>query len=60
MGTNEAEVELQDWGEGDKWLLERTVGDPTQTTYLGGPEDADRIASRHRSYLEGNAEGTAG
>ena len=57
MGSNEADVELEDWGEGDQWLLKRTVGDPTQMTYLGGPEDADRIASRHRSYLEGNAEG---
>ena len=49
------EVVLRDWGEGDRWLLERTVGDPTQMTYLGGPEDAARIARRHRSYLAGNA-----
>jgi hypothetical protein len=60
VGTNEAKVELQDWGEGDRWLLERTVGDATQMTYLGGPEDANKIASRHRSYLEGMAKEMAG
>ena len=55
LTVSAGDVLLEDWGEGDRWLLEQTLRDPTQMIHLGGPEDAGKIARRHRSYLAGNA-----
>ena len=46
-----SEFRLEPWGEGDLGLLERLLGDPAMTEHLGGPESAEKIASRHQKYL---------
>ena len=44
-------VRLEPWGEGDFWLLRR-VNSPEMTVHLGGPESEEKLADRHRRYLE--------
>jgi RimJ/RimL family protein N-acetyltransferase len=41
---------LEPWGPGDRPLLERLLGDPAMMVYLGGPEGADKIATRQARY----------
>ncbi|TQF05957.1 GNAT family N-acetyltransferase [Kitasatospora acidiphila] len=43
-------VDLELWGEGDFWLLERN-NTPEMTEHLGGPETAEQLAARHQRYL---------
>jgi RimJ/RimL family protein N-acetyltransferase len=33
------------------WLLERTLGDPSQMVHLKGPESMEQIQKRHKSFL---------
>ena len=49
-----AVVLLRSWAEGDVSLLERLVGDPAMTRYIGGPETGIRIRRRHQRYLATN------
>ncbi|MCX4761638.1 GNAT family N-acetyltransferase [Streptomyces sp. NBC_01275] len=55
MDVTEAEkaeqVRLTPWSEGDFWLLRRT-NSPEMTEHLGGPETEERLADRHRRYVE--------
>lgn len=44
-------VRLEPWSEGDFWLLRR-ANSPEMTVYLGGPESEEKLADRHRRYLE--------
>jgi len=44
-------VRLEPWGEGDFWLLRR-ANSPEMTVHLGGPESEEKLAERHRRYLE--------
>jgi RimJ/RimL family protein N-acetyltransferase len=44
-------VRLRPWSEQDLPLLERTVGDPELTRYLGGAETPEKIQERHGRYL---------
>jgi RimJ/RimL family protein N-acetyltransferase len=44
-------VTLQPWSEGDLPLLEKLLGDPSMTEYLGGPESPEQIRKRHQRYL---------
>ncbi|MBK3579832.1 GNAT family N-acetyltransferase, partial [Streptomyces sp. MBT65] len=46
---DEGQVRLRPWAEGDLWLLER-LNSPEMTEHLGGPEDEERLAARHRRY----------
>ncbi|MFJ9019031.1 GNAT family N-acetyltransferase [Streptomyces sp. NPDC102259] len=51
---NERDVEqvrLVPWSEGDFWLLRRT-NSPEMTEHLGGPESEEKLADRHRRYVE--------
>lgn len=43
-------VRLEPWGEGDLPLLEKTVGDPAMMVYLGGAENAEKIAERQVKF----------
>ncbi|MEU9169009.1 GNAT family N-acetyltransferase [Streptomyces sp. NPDC048420] len=45
------QVWLVPWAEGDFWLLEQT-NSPEMTAHLGGPESAEKLAGRHRRYVE--------
>ncbi|GGL93903.1 N-acetyltransferase GCN5 [Streptomyces fumigatiscleroticus] len=44
-------VKLVPWAEGDFWLLSRTNA-PEMTEHLGGPESEEKLAARHRRYVE--------
>ena len=44
-------VRLRPWADEDLPLLERTVGDPVLTRYLGGPESPEKIRERHARFL---------
>jgi len=48
------ELDLRAWAEDDYWLLQRTVGDPAMTKFLGGPESDEKMRSRHEKYLAMN------
>jgi RimJ/RimL family protein N-acetyltransferase len=49
-----ADIEIRPWSDGDLPLLERLMGDPVMTEYLGGPETSDKIRARHERYLRLN------
>ena len=44
-------VDIRPYSEGDKWILQRTLGDPNETTYLGGLESEEKLQKRHKKYL---------
>ncbi len=44
-------VEIRFWRETDRPLLELLLADPNMTHYVGGPESAEQIQSRHERYL---------
>lgn len=46
------QIKLRPWEEGDLPLLERLMGDPGMTRYLGGPETPEKIRKRHQRYVE--------
>ncbi|MFF3844176.1 GNAT family N-acetyltransferase [Streptomyces sp. NPDC002328] len=50
-GTGVEPVRLTPWAEGDFWLLRR-ANSPEMTAHLGGPEPEDKLAERHRRYVE--------
>ena len=45
-----SQYRLEPWAEGDLPLLQRLMGDPVMTEYLGGPESPEKIADRHKRY----------
>ncbi len=45
-------IQLRPWSQADLSLLEKLMGDPAMTVYLGGPENAEQIAQRHQRYLD--------
>lgn len=51
MDRQQVEIDIRPWEEGDLGLLERLMGDPEMTRYLGGPEPPEQIRKRHRRYL---------
>jgi RimJ/RimL family protein N-acetyltransferase len=48
--SERSKVRIEPWGEGDLPLLEKTLGDPEMTKYLGGPESAEKLAERQRKF----------
>jgi len=47
----DGDVRLVPWGEDDFWLLRR-ANSPEMTEHLGGPESEEKLADRHRRYVE--------
>ncbi len=45
-------MRIEPWGEEDLPLLQRTVGDPEMTRYIGGPESEEALADRHAGYVK--------
>jgi RimJ/RimL family protein N-acetyltransferase len=43
-------VEIEPWGEDDLPLVEKLMGDPAMTKYLGGPESPEKLAERQVRY----------
>jgi RimJ/RimL family protein N-acetyltransferase len=58
LGVPPAGVHLESWGPGDLHLLEQTMGDAEMTRYLGGPEDAEKLAERQVRYQDLESTGT--
>jgi len=54
------EVSIRPYAEGDQWLLERTLGDPSQMVNLNGPESMEHIRKRHDMFLRMSADPHAG
>ena len=50
MRSEQVTVRLEPWGPGLLPLLEQTMGDADMTRYLGGPEDAAKLADRQAKY----------
>lgn len=50
-GADGAVLRLEPWTEDDFWLL-RLHNSPEMTAHLGGPESEEKLADRHRRYLE--------
>jgi RimJ/RimL family protein N-acetyltransferase len=59
MGSD-IRVSIRPYGEGDIWVLEKTLGDPSQTIFLNGPESEEKIQKRHKKYLALSADPHAG
>jgi RimJ/RimL family protein N-acetyltransferase len=58
--SGDVEVSVRPYAEGDLWLLERTLGDPSQMVHLNGPESMEQIRKRHRKFLAMSADPHAG
>jgi len=54
------EVSIRPYAEGDLWLLERTLGEPSQMVHLNGAESAEKIRKRHSLFLRMSADPGAG
>ena len=54
------DVSIRPYSEGDRWLLERTLGDPNQMVHLNGPESMENIRKRHNRFLAMSADPHAG
>lgn len=52
------EIALRPWNIDDLPLLERTLGDPAMTVYLGGPESPEQLRARNEKYARIGETGT--
>jgi RimJ/RimL family protein N-acetyltransferase len=44
------DVRIEPWDQADLPLLQKLLGDPAMTTYVGGPESPEKIAGRQSRY----------
>ena len=58
MAVNE--LSIRPYAEGDMWVLEKTLGDPTQMVHLNGPESSEKLQKRHKLFLAMSADYHAG
>ena len=56
----DGEVSLRPYAEGDMWVLEKTLGDPSQMVYLNGPESPETLVKRHKLFVALSADPGAG
>lgn len=54
------ELSIRPYAEGDLWVLERTIGNPSQMVYLNGPESAEKLRERHKKFLAMSADSHLG
>src|SRR5712692_5727101 len=54
--SSDMRVSIRPYGEGDLWLLERTLGDSSQMRNLNGPESEEKIQKRHNKFLAMSAD----
>jgi RimJ/RimL family protein N-acetyltransferase len=50
-----SETRIEPWSKGDLHLLEKSLGDPQMTAYVGGPESPEKIAERQSRYEQPNS-----
>ncbi|HUK80281.1 MAG TPA: GNAT family protein [Nitrososphaerales archaeon] len=55
-----SELSIRPYAEGDMWVLEKTLGDPTQMVHLNGPESSEKLQKRHKLFLAMSADQKAG
>jgi RimJ/RimL family protein N-acetyltransferase len=55
-----SELSIRPYSEGDMWVLEKTLGDPTQMVHLNGPESSEKLQKRHKLFLAMSADQKAG
>jgi len=48
--TSTPEIQLRPWTTDDLNMLQRTMGDPAMTEYLGGPESEEKLRERNQHY----------
>jgi len=58
--TSDIQVSIRPYGEGDLWVLEKTLGEPSQMVHLNGPESEEKIQKRHKRFLAMSADSHAG
>ena len=51
-GLQPTDVTIRPWSDSDLALLERLMGDPAMTVYIGGPETPEQIRKRHERYCK--------
>lgn len=54
------DISLRPYSSDDKWVLERTLGDPVQMVHLNGPESEERLKRRHELFLTMSSDQSAG
>ena len=54
------ELSIRPYAEGDMWVLDRTLGDPSQMVHLNGPESTEKLQKRHKKYVAMSADPHAG
>jgi RimJ/RimL family protein N-acetyltransferase len=54
------DVSIRPYSEGDLWVLQRTLGDPSQMRYLGGPENEEKLRDRHKKFVALSADPSTG
>ena len=54
----QSDVDIRPWAQGDLPLLQRLMGDPAMTAFLGGPETPEKIRERHQRYCQITPTGT--
>jgi RimJ/RimL family protein N-acetyltransferase len=54
--NGDTDVSIRPYAEGDRWLLERTLGDPDQMVHLNGPESIESIRKRHTRFVAMSAD----
>jgi RimJ/RimL family protein N-acetyltransferase len=52
------DVRLEPWGPDDLIVLQRTLGDPEMTRFLGGPESPEKLAERQERFERLEESGT--
>lgn len=55
-----SEISIRPHAEDDMWVLERTLGDPSQMIHLNGPESAEKLRERHKNRLARSADPSHG
>jgi RimJ/RimL family protein N-acetyltransferase len=58
--NEELRVSVRPYAEGDQWLLEKTLGDPTQMVHLNGPESLEQIHRRHLKFVAMSTDPSSG
>lgn len=58
--NDDIEVSIRPYAVEDLWLLERTLGNPSQMVHLNGPESMEHIQKRHKKFLAMSADPHAG
>src|ERR1700730_11096238 len=54
------EVSIRPSAQGDRWVLERTLGDPNQMVHLNGPESPEALRKRHEKFLALSSDPSSG